>query len=146
VLALPPEWKLEQLSVTPPPPDLEEWYRPVRWLKMLARLPHEYETWLGFGHTVPNGDPPERFVEATRMRGWIVLPLLSVPEEACTLVLADGRLVNFYAVHALYPEEMSLKLNKGTDALLDAFEAADISEVLQPDRCPCVKRKLFGLF
>jgi hypothetical protein len=34
--------------------------RPVRRLKTLARLPHEHDTGLGPGHTIPHGDPAGR--------------------------------------------------------------------------------------
>src|SRR5215831_18616558 len=61
MISLPPDWTLDKLSVTPPPADLEKWYWPIRWLKQLARFPHTCETWLGSGHTIPNGDPPEPF-------------------------------------------------------------------------------------
>jgi hypothetical protein len=32
-------------------------YWPIRWMKMLARFPNDYNTWLGMGHTLPSGDP-----------------------------------------------------------------------------------------
>ena len=46
---LPPDWKLEQK-------DFKDFanYFPIHWLKFLARFPHEYDTWLSFGHTIPN--------------------------------------------------------------------------------------------
>lgn len=146
VLKLPASWQLDKLKVTPTPEDLEQWYWPLRWLKILARLPHEYKTWLGFGHTVPNGDPPQPFVPGTKLCGFILLPPISVPAEARVAKLSDGRAVHLFAVHALHLEELTLKLTKGTGALLDAFENANISEVLDPGRPSCVQRKLFGLF
>ncbi len=143
MVALPREWQVDALAVTPPPADLERWYWPIRWLKQLARLPHEYRTWLGFGHSIPNGDPPQPFAPETKLCGWLVLPPITVPEDARTVALADGRTVNLYVLHALYLEEMSLKLNKGTDALLDAFDGARVGEVLDVARPSSVKRKLF---
>jgi hypothetical protein len=146
VLSLPSHWRLDLLQATPPPPDLERWYWPVRWLKQLARLPHEYETWLGTGHTVPNGDPAEPFAPDTRLCCWLLLPPVSVPEPARQLALSDGRTVHVLALYPLYPEELGLKLDKGLDDLLDAFDRAGVSEVLTLDRPPVVRRKLFGLF
>jgi hypothetical protein len=146
VLMLPREWKLDMLRVTPPPEDLDRWYWPIRWLKQLARLPHEYQTWLGFGHTVPNGDPPQPLSPETKMCGWFLVPPISVPEEGRSVVLADGRTVHFYCLHCLHIEEMNLKLNRGSDALLDAFDQAGIGEILQLERRSAVRQKLFGLF
>jgi hypothetical protein len=147
ILFLPNDWQVRLLDVMPPPPDLERWWWPVRWLKKLARLPHDYETWLGIGHTIPNGDPPEPFAADTRLCCWLLLPPMNVPEEAHTVKLADGRTVNLYVLHALHPDEVTLKLERGTDALLDAFDRAAVSETLTPDRPSAARRKkLFGLF
>jgi hypothetical protein len=37
-------------------------------------------------------------------------------------------------------------MNRGRNALLDAFEAGHVSEVLHPGRPSSVRRKLFGIF
>jgi hypothetical protein len=148
VLALPAAWNVRAVDVTPPPDDLERWYWPIRWLKKLARLPHEYETWLGAGHTIPNGDPPAAFDPETALACWLLLPPITVPTEGRTVSLADGRAVHLYALHALHPDETTLKLEKGIDAVIDAFDRAKVSEVLDPKRPSSVarRRKLFGLF
>jgi hypothetical protein len=146
VLYLPSDWDLDRLKISPPPNDLERWYWPVRWLKMIARLPHEYKTWLAAGHTIPNGDPPAPFARETKLCCWLLLPPISVSPEARRIELSDGRAVNLFALHALHIEEVTLKLHKGLDALLDALERANISEVLALDRKPAVRRKLLGLF
>ncbi len=146
VISLPREWRIDRLQLTPPPPDLERWYWPIYWLKNLARLPHEYDTWLGIGHTIPNGDPAEPFALGTKLCGWLLLPPINVPEEALQIALPDGRTVHLLAMHALYAEEMAMKLNKGLDALIDALDRAGIAEVLAPERAPVARRKLFGLF
>lgn len=46
MITLPGTWKIDQTSFKN-----ESWYWPVRLLKDLARLPHKYNTWLGWGHT-----------------------------------------------------------------------------------------------
>jgi len=146
VLMLPPEWPVDRLTVTPPPQDAEAWYWPVRWLKQLARLPHAYETWLGPGHTVPNGDPVRPFAPETKLCAFVLLPPVSVPGDARRMKLSDGRTVNIYVLHALHLEELNLKLNRGIEALLDAFDSGNVSEVLDISRKSTVRKKLFGLF
>src|SRR5262245_31898962 len=42
-ISLPADWDLRQEAFGD-----ENVYWPVRWLKTLARLPHDYRTWLGF--------------------------------------------------------------------------------------------------
>jgi hypothetical protein len=36
----------------------EEYIKTLRWL---AHFPHTYKTWVGSGHTIPNGNPPGPF-------------------------------------------------------------------------------------
>jgi hypothetical protein len=146
MVKLPPSWEMQRLQVTPPPPDVERWYWPMRELKKLARLPHEYSTWLGFGHSIPNGDPPAPFAPDTGLCGWVLLPPLEVPPEARQVRLQDGNVVHLYVLHALHRDEMELKLSRGMDALLDLFERANLSEVLDPGRPSLVEKKRFGLF
>ncbi|MBK9266166.1 MAG: suppressor of fused domain protein [Polyangiaceae bacterium] len=138
MLMLPASWEVGS--------DVERWYWPLRWLKQLARLPHEYNTWLGALHTIPNGDPPKPFSPETNLCCWLLLPPVGVDEADQTITLKDGRVVNIYCLLALHREEVSLKLNKGGEALIEALDAAGVSEVLQIDRPPAVRKKLFGLF
>jgi hypothetical protein len=134
VIKLPASWKVDQMQVTPPPSDLESMYWPIRGLKNLARLPHDYNTFLAYGHTIPNGDPPEPLAAGTGLCAWLILPLLGVPPDVQAGRLSNGSVLNVYAVHALYRDELELKLANGTDSLLDAFDLAHVSEVLDPHR------------
>lgn len=108
-------------------------YWPIRWLKILARFPHEYETWLSFGHTMPNGNPPEPFAPSTDLCGMMLVPPAQAP-ELFELKMDDGRTIHFWSLLPLYREEMDLKLEKGADALLDLFDQAGVSEVINPAR------------
>ena len=69
-ITLPPTWSISEEAFRD-----EANYWPLRLLKTLARLPATYNTWLGFGHTVPNGDPAEPYDDSTELCGAIVLPL-----------------------------------------------------------------------
>ena len=65
-ISLPSDWKIDSED--------ERWYWPIRWLKILARLPIEEDSWLGWGHTVSNpGQLP--FAENTGFAGMILLNL-----------------------------------------------------------------------
>lgn len=146
MITLPPHWKVGEVgTVTPPREEDAEWYWPIGVMKMLARLPHDYSTWLGFGHTIPNGDPPAPFAPGTKLCCMLVVPSIQVPDEGRS-VEYEGKTIHLYALHALHMEELSLKMNKGTDALLDHFDEHKVSEVLDPKRPPVVRKKLFGLF
>ena len=140
VIGLPADWPLDEASWRD-----ERHYWPVRTLKLLARLPHAYGTFLGVGHTIPNGDPPEQYAPDTKLCCALIAPPLTLPEGAERLELEDGPL-HFYAVVPLHRDEMELKLAGGMDALVDQLDAAQVNEVLDAGRPSSVKRKRFGLF
>lgn len=140
MVTLPADWPISQDAF-----EDERNYWPVRLLKGLAQLPHEYDTWLGFGHTIPNGHPSEPYAPGVGFDGAIVLPPVTPPEDFAELALEDGKVISFMTIIPLYPEEMDLKLKKGAEALLDRFDAKNIQDVIEPGRVN-VARKRFGLF
>jgi hypothetical protein len=142
MINLPPSWPLEQ----------KDWedhdnYWPIYWLKQLARLPHEYDTWLSYGHTVPNGDPPEPFADNTDFCCMLLEFSVTAPEDFHTLQVRDDKVIHFWSLMPLYAEEVDLKLAKGTEALEERFEKEQIYDVVDLDR-PNVgrRKKFFGLF
>jgi hypothetical protein len=139
LIVLPPTWPMDEASWRD-----ERHYWPVRALKELARLPHAYGFSLGDGHTVPNGDPPAPYGPGTRLCGALIAPPVVTPHEP--VEGAPDTLLR--AVYFLYQEEMDLKLERGFDALVDAFDEAGVSEIVEPDRPSAVKKrkKRFGLF
>ncbi len=139
LLCLPPSWKLTQEDFKD-----ERNFWPVRMLKFLARFPHEFDTWLGVGHTIPNGDPPENFCD-TRFCCSLIAPLRLFAPEFGTLQAAPGKVVHFLAVLPVFREEMDLKLNKGADALWEKFDRHGVTELINPGRKNTAK-KFLGLF
>lgn len=139
VMTLPADWKTDQSSF-----EDETWYWPVRLIKQLARLPHKYRTWLGFGHTIPNGDPAEPYAANIAFCGAIILPPVSAPEDFHTLDIPGGKSVTFYSVVPLHANEMAFKLRLGADKLLEKFDRKGFSDVVAPDRADVTaKRFLF---
>lgn len=113
-MTLPKNWKLDRED------EKEMW--PLRWLKTLARLPIKDNTWLGFGHTIPNGKP---FADTTELSGAILTGAVGFGEEAGECTLPDGDCVTFYRVIPLYDDEMKYKLEYGAEALLDLIKDED---------------------
>lgn len=140
LVTLPADWRLTQADMQD-----ERWYWPIRLLKVLARLPHEYQTWLGWGHTVPNGNPAAPYAENTKFCGALVIPSVTVPNEFHTLAIPNVKDITFYAVVPLYEREMNLKLRSGLDALLERFDKHGVSDIVNLDRKDTAARK-FGLW
>jgi hypothetical protein len=140
-ICLPPEWPLEDNDLKN-----EKNYWPVRWLKQLARFPHEYSTWLGWGHTIPNGDPAQPFSKETKLNTMLLLPSILFEPRFHELQL-ENKTIRFYTLYPLYSEEVQLKMDKGVEALFEGFEKHRISDVLELNRPNSVaKKKRFGLF
>jgi hypothetical protein len=128
LLALPPDWPL-----TPDAFKDEASYWPLRWLKRLARLPHQMDGWLGLGHTIPNGDPPQPLAANTNFAGWLIDEPVVLPAEVQKLRTGE-RAINFYAAVPLYVGEMELKLRQGGGALGRLLDRAKVNEVIQLTR------------
>lgn len=128
LLCLPSDWSLDPSTFRN-----ESNYWPIRWLKRLARLPHQHESWLGLGHTIPNGDPPQPFAANTEFSGWLVDEPVLFPSELQKLRVGE-KVINFYGIVPLYEEEMTLKLRKGSGALAHVLDAARVSELIEMHR------------
>jgi hypothetical protein len=134
LINLPPEWPLASDALRD-----EANYWPIRWLKTLGRLPHEYGTWLGWGHTVPNGDPPVPIAD-TMFAGMLVLPPYWLDKGFFQLSSGLGYKITFYNVVPLYREEIELKLRKGTEALEKRLEQIKAFELLDVGRSNTCKK------
>jgi hypothetical protein len=140
MITLPSEWEISDEAFKD-----ECWYWPIRQLKYLARFPHKYDSWFGWGHTIPNGDPAEPFAENTKFTGVMLATSLNVPEEFIQLKIDDEKDIQFFSLIPLFEEEMNLKLQKGSDELLDKFDKYNINDIVELNR-KNVGKKLFGLF
>ncbi|TDO25794.1 suppressor of fused domain protein [Sediminibacterium goheungense] len=122
-------------------------YWPVRWLKAIARFPHEYETFLGYGHTIPNGELAAPFSENTKLGCMLLLPSLSLGNNFFELKVNEEKTINFYCLYPLYKEEMDFKLKKGTDELINKFEKYNIRDVVDINRKnTCLKKGFLGMW
>ena len=128
-LSLPRQWPVEQAL------NHEEMegdpYWPVWWLKFLARFPHQYNSWLGQGHTIPDGSQP--FVSYSRFCSFMLFPPMLFDEGFRQLKTNDYT-IYFYNLIPLYPEELDLKLNQGIDPLLGKLDEHRIADVWAVDR------------
>jgi hypothetical protein len=127
MLCLPPDWKLGRRDL-----EREENYWPIRWLKRMARFPHEYDTYLFAGHTVPNGDPPKPFASNTKLCCMLVWMPVMVrdPRSFFELKMSEGKMVYFFSLIPIYKEEMNFKLRNGLDPLINLFVKHGVSELV----------------
>lgn len=129
MMRLPADWKFEEGTMSD-----EANYWPIRALKFLARFAHEHQTWLSYGHTIPNGNPPNPIAEGLPFTGFV----LSMPwiggEEFSVLRLANGTPVWFWSLIPLHTSEADFKLAHGADALFEKIGQAGYSDLFDPAR------------
>jgi hypothetical protein len=138
MICLPPSWKVSDEAFKD-----EANYWPVGTLKRLSRLPHEYQTWLAAGHTIPNGDPPEPYAPRAEFCCALIANPLTTPAEFDQVEVAPGKVVRFLSVIPLYLEEVDLKLKKGSDELMKRLEKQGVNEVLKPGRKNVARRSIW---
>jgi hypothetical protein len=121
-------------------------YWPIRWLKILAKFPHELRSWVAWGHTIPNGETADPFAENTQLGCLLLMPSLSLPQDFFEMN-ENGKLTKFYCLYPLYREEMDFKLKKGMDALMEKFDKHKIKDVVDINRVnTCKKKGFLGLW
>ncbi|MER9894966.1 suppressor of fused domain protein [Mesorhizobium sp. M0119] len=145
-IVLPADWfKASEDGMVPEDQLKEEAkYWPIGLLKFLARLPHEYGSWVWASHTFVSAEPPEPYHSSTRL-----CASLLVDANICwisgsnTLRTKDGNKINFFCILPLYADELTIALNKGVDSLAPLLDRAGVNEVIAPNRSSVVPRKRF---
>ena len=138
IVTLPPDWKVTESG--------EEWYWPIRWLKILARLPINEDGWLGWGHTIANPDDAP-FADNTRLCGLVLTEPQGFDEDAVCCPLPGGDEVNFYQMIPLTFEEMQFKLAHDAQTLLERFtpEQLAVVDIRRDSVCPDAPEKRFAI-
>ncbi len=109
-----------------------EYFETMRWL---AHFPHDQKTWIGIGHTIPNGNPPSPFWGSSVLDTMLLLPPIVVRDTTLPQELSlGGDAVHFLWVVPLTSAECRLKLAKGLDAILDLFQQNRHPHVFDPYR------------
>ena len=115
----------------------ERHYWPLRLMKRLARLPHYGNTWIGFGHTLGNGESEEGikpYAEGTALCAAAALPPSSLGEAAWRLDCGGADDVFFWAAVPLHLAELKFKIENGIDPLLDLFDQHGVTDLIDPVR------------
>lgn len=144
-LALPPTYSFTGLKAQGPV-EGRPWYTLVRWLRDLARHPHEHGTAYAAGQTIGNGPELQRLTPESGLCGWLLRAPARVPEPMRVAPLRDGRRVHLLAVQGLYRDELSVKHLRGAEILLADLDDAGVHDLHHPGRPSAVGHRFFGLF
>ena len=126
ILYLPPTWDINS--------NKEEDYWPIRYLKTLARLPLQSNSWLGTGHTISSDEKNSPFASNTKFCSILLLNATNLKDEELELTLKTRKTINFYQLFPLYLEEMQYKFDFGTTKLLGLFSEKDLFPIVNIER------------
>jgi hypothetical protein len=110
----------------------DEYSATLRWV---AHFPHASKSWLGHGHTMPNGNPSAPFWGSTELDTLLFMPpIVSKDQTLPSELKLGGEPVHFLWVVPLTSAECNFKLKHGFDAILNLFEKNRHPHVFDPHR------------
>ncbi|MDO8361217.1 MAG: suppressor of fused domain protein [Devosia sp.] len=137
VLKLPPDW----FSVASNGLGMEEdelrdqaKYWPIGVLSFVGRAPHQYGFWIGQGHSLPNGDPPDTYTPDVPFSGLVLEAVEGWRGGMSEMTTSIRRTINFLALNFVYPDEMDFKLQAGAEALREKMRKAKVGQILSVGR------------
>ena len=104
-------------------------------LRFAAHFPHGSKSWLGHGHTMPNGNPPEPFWGSSNLDTLFFLPPIVKKDQTLPSELKlGGEPVHFLWLVPLTTAECNFKLTRGFDAMMGLFQQNRHPHVFDPHR------------
>lgn len=143
-LCLPQDWP--EIVTEDGKPGPGAWIVPM--VHYLARIPFEYDSWLGEYHTIPNGDPAESLADGSLLtHAMIIKPRRIRHPHFHEMLLTEKKTIHFWSVMFLTENEMKYKESKGEKALVEKLKEAKVDELLSLDRISvCKSGFLYNLF
>jgi len=124
MISIPSDWKINHDF-------MHENNWPLKVLKQLARIPYEQNTWIGYGHTIQNGNPAVPYPGNSELSNMLVAYPISVPNvgKFMKLNLDDNRTIHFYSLIPITNDEADLIKKSGIDAIFDYFDRYKLKDV-----------------
>ncbi len=129
-ICLPSSWKVDTESFKD-----EKNYWPIRLLKQMARMPHDYKTFLAIDHSIANTQDYLPYAENTKLCATLIGFSRFIMDAGFYKLKTKDKDINFYFVIPLYKEEVEFKVKNGTAALYEEIEKRKIIvEIVDPQR------------
>lgn len=126
VMFLPPTWNIKS--------EKEEDYWPIRQLKIVARLPIQCNTWLGYGHTIASDEEYTPYAMNTQFCCMLLLNALNNNYDNLNLKMNTKGKINFYQLVPIYKEELEFKQCNDLNKLLELFNDENLNPVININR------------
>lgn len=116
----------------------------ISMLKQTAKFPHQYDTWIGIGHTIRATEDLQSYGAETDFVGGVILPSVTF-DEKFTKIKRNGKVINIYSFFPLYENELQYKIDNGYNALVDLIIKADSKEILNNERKNLIPKNPLGI-
>ncbi len=129
VMRLPPDWPMSDDALDA---DSAAW--PIVLLRELGRLPHANGVGYDFGLCIDGDGLPFDLAAATGFAGVLLAPPVTAPDAFWCLDAGDGKIVDFFGVVMLYPDEVAVARSEGVVALAHGLDTLKVNELVKPGR------------
>ena len=134
LITLPPDWDVENINE-------ERNYWPLGFLKTIARIPLNFNTFLSYGHTASSDEDSSSFADNTKLCSIA----LSYPEQfdpdCLTATFPNGNGVIFYQMIPIYADELAFKRQcEGGMEEFEKYLGSVITKPLDINRLSCVPK------
>lgn len=110
----------------------DEYISTLRWV---AHFPHDSKSWLGHGHTMPNGNPPQPLWGSGELDTLFFLPPIVTKDQTLPSELnLGGDPVHFLWVVPLTTAECNFKLTRGFASMMNLLQQNRHPYVFDPRR------------
>ncbi len=107
----------------------------IRLVRTVASLPHQRGTWLGRGHAIANGEPPQPLFAGSELDTVLLLPSIVYPDDMLPERLTvGGEPVELLWIVPITAPELALVRESGVEALADLLDDCDHPVALDPRR------------
>ena len=117
---------------------------PLDYLKRLGDYVVAKKSWLGNGHTMPTGNPPESLEEHFKAKAFILMRPDYLKHFFGDDFISKNGFVPL-AVVPIFPQELAVKIRTSHTLIFEKFEAKGVDERIDTYRKSALRKKFFGI-
>lgn len=133
VMCLPSDWPMDEAALED---DAGAW--PLEMLRALGRLPYDHGVAFDFGLCTDNLTLPFAAAGDAGYSAVLLAPPVTIPDAFWCLEAAKGKVIDFFGIVMLYPQELEFARYEGVVALARALDKLSVNELVQVGRKPAV--------
>lgn len=128
-MCLPPDWPMDEEALEN---DATAW--PLEMLRALGRLPYTHGFAFDFGLCTDNSTLPFGMAKEAGFSAVLLAPPVTIPDAFWCLEAANGKVIDFFGVVMLYPQELEHARCDGVVSLARALDRLSVTELVQVGR------------